>query len=257
MGIYDYDYYDYLEPGLEAVAGFFAVFALLLLLIVGVFAIVTYILHAIGLQTIAKRRGIHHSYLAWIPIGSAWLLGSISDQYQYVAKRNETKHRTALLVLSVVQVALCVFYNLASASVMQQEVGAAAGALLGLSAIGGLVYFGISVVLLVFPYIALYDLYNACDPSSAVLKLVFSIIFSVTIPFFVFASRKKDLGMPARKTAAPVEPVLEALPTELTPEEAAPVDAPAYEDAADPDTVTLYPEENEEKPDTDDGEQPE
>ena len=46
--------------------------------------IATYVLSALGLYTIAKRRGLNHPWLAWIPVASAWIVGSLSDQYRYV-----------------------------------------------------------------------------------------------------------------------------------------------------------------------------
>ena len=40
--------------------------------------IATYVLSALGLYTIAKRRGLNHPWLAWIPVASAWTVGSWS-----------------------------------------------------------------------------------------------------------------------------------------------------------------------------------
>ena len=47
-------------------------------------------------------------------------------------------------------------------------------------------------------YIALYDLYTSVNPPCNVLFLVFSILFNVTMPFFIFFNRKLDGGMPPR-----------------------------------------------------------
>ena len=51
--------------------------------------IATYVLSALGLYTIAKRRGLNHPWLAWIPVASAWIVGSLSDQYRYVVNGEE------------------------------------------------------------------------------------------------------------------------------------------------------------------------
>ena len=48
--------------------------------------IAAYVLTALALYTIAKRRGLNHPWLAWIPVASAWILGSLSDQYRYVVR---------------------------------------------------------------------------------------------------------------------------------------------------------------------------
>ena len=68
--------------------------------------LVGWILSSVGLHKIAKRRGIHHAWLAWVPVGSSWLLGSISDHYQYVVKKKDTGRRKVLLILSAVLAAM-------------------------------------------------------------------------------------------------------------------------------------------------------
>ena len=71
-------------------------------------SIAMYVLQAWGMYTIAKRRGIRHAWLAWIPFGSAWILGCISDDFK--TRRTGKKHglRIAILVLSVAMVVLTV-----------------------------------------------------------------------------------------------------------------------------------------------------
>lgn len=63
-----------------------------------------------------------------------------------------------------------------------------------------------------FQYIALYRIYKSCDPKNTTLFLVLSILFNITMPFFLFACRKKDLGMP-QPEAPEGEPAEE--PTQL------------------------------------------
>ena len=45
-------------------------------------SIAAYVLQALGLYTIAKRRGISNPWLAWVPVAWVWVLGSISDQFR-------------------------------------------------------------------------------------------------------------------------------------------------------------------------------
>ena len=63
----------------------------------------TYVLQALSLYSIANRRGIRRPWLSWIPVGSTWILGCISDQYQYVVKGKVRNKRKALLVLEIIQ----------------------------------------------------------------------------------------------------------------------------------------------------------
>ena len=79
--------------------------------------------------------------------------------------------------------------------------------------LGYLAFLTMVVIATVYMYLCCYDLYNSCNPSNGVLFLVLSIIFSVTLPFFIFACRKKDLGMPPKKKPAP-QPVIEIVAEE-------------------------------------------
>ena len=67
-----------------------------------VISLVTYVLMAVGLYSVAKRRGIRNPWLAWIPLVNVWVLGCISDQYRYVAKGQNKSKRKVLLTLSII-----------------------------------------------------------------------------------------------------------------------------------------------------------
>ena len=179
----------------------------------------SYILQSLGLYTIGERRGIRNSWLAWIPLGNLWLLGSISDQYQYVAKGRIKNRRKLMLGLEIALIVGCVIFfflaiigSILSASNGGTVVGGVLLILVGIFALGVA-----SITLAVFQYMCYYDLFRSCQPDNAVLHLILSIVFPVILPFLVFACRKKDLGMPPRKKPAtaqlseeiPAEPVVE------------------------------------------------
>lgn len=180
------------------------------------YAIFVYVISSVGLHTLAKRRGIHHAWLAWLPIGNCWILGCVSDQYQYVVKGRNRSRRKLLLGLNIGSFAaliLCygvyytLFIDLMEEMIYYQDPVAILGYLGGFLLIW-LVLMAISVVASVFTYIAYYDLFVSSRPKAAVAFLVLGIIFSFLLPYFVFACRKKDGGMPPRRntTAAPVQP---------------------------------------------------
>ena len=89
------------DAGVMAVFGVLAIFYLIVALLSLALSVVIYIFHSLGLYTIANRRGIHHSWLAWLPVGNLWLLGSIADQYQYVVKGKIKNRRKVMLGLSI------------------------------------------------------------------------------------------------------------------------------------------------------------
>jgi hypothetical protein len=77
-------------------------------------------------------------------------------------------------------------------------------------AVFALLAWVLNVVGLVFQYVCYNDLYASCCPENQVLFLVLSILFNVTLPFFVFACRNKDGGMPPRKDEIPAAAAVEA-----------------------------------------------
>ena len=171
------------------------------------FGIATYVLTSLALYTIASRRGLQKAWLAWIPVVNCWLLGSISDQYQYVVK-GETKAKrkwllalglaNALLTFLVVSLALVAVSGLIFRGLGYGMGRAVATPILGILGLA-LPLAAAHIAYLVIRFMALYDVYRSLDPSNSVLYLVLSILFSVTEPFFLFFNREKDLGMPPRK----------------------------------------------------------
>ncbi len=211
-----------LENGFEEGIGFL-IFYLIYMLLIVVLGVVSYVLRSLGVYTIAKRRCIRRPWFAWVPIVDQYLLGCISDQYQYVVKGKNRNKRRVLLALTIAQtvaiigifaVYILMVVNMVriaevgmSDAMMVQMIAAPAIGILCMS----LVMMVLAIVLMVFRYMALYDLYTSCSPANNVLFLVLSIVFSVTEPFFIFFSRKKDGGMPPRKTDMP-ENIIREIP---------------------------------------------
>ena len=195
---------NYLESGLWLILR--SLFGMPMLL-----SIASYVLTALALYTIARRRGLKRPWLAWIPVADCWLLGSLSDQYHYVVKGEHKSKRKILLFFRILitimwvsliglLVNLCfhavgnVFWGTPSDNWISQILHQALNLL-----VVCLPLIGISIAYAVFRYMALYDIYKSLDPDNCVLFLVLSILFGVTEPFFLFFSRNKDSGMPPRK----------------------------------------------------------
>ena len=211
---------EYIFDGLGAgVAAFYTVYSL----VVSSLGIAAYVLRALGLYSIAKRRGINHPWMSWVPVLDLWVLGCISDQYQYVVNgkvKNKRKWMLGLnIALAVLYIAFFVFCGVAVFSALSgitgsmgteklvaALIGPAVGLLLGLIPL-----VGIAIALMVIRYIALYDLYTSCTPQNNVLFLVLSIFFSVTEPFFLFFIRTKDEGMPPRRQQPQFEQIYQEI----------------------------------------------
>ena len=173
----------------------------------GLFGIASYILTSLAIYAISCRRGLRKAWLAWVPVVNCWLLGSISDQYQYVVKGETKSRRKWLLALSLVKAALALTMVILVAVVAAGAIFRGPGYGMRQSFMGPVMgILGVAMPLaaahiayLVIRYMALYDVYRSVDPGSSVLYLVLSILFSPTDPFFLFFNREKDLGMPPRK----------------------------------------------------------
>lgn len=184
---------------------------LLQFLLTSGWGLIAYVLTAITTYTIAKRRGINHAWMAWVPVLDCWLLGCISDQYQYVVKQKTKSRRKVMLTLKIVSMVLTVALVVCGVTVAsnllmgilsngnpEDVIFSMMGSILG--ALGILIpKLGVAIALLVFHYIALYDVYCSCCPQNKVLFLLLSIFVRVTEPFFLFFNRKRDDGMPPRR----------------------------------------------------------
>ncbi|MBQ7802069.1 MAG: hypothetical protein IJ375_07080 [Oscillospiraceae bacterium] len=202
---YDYGYFP--EEDLMEFVGEFGVaiigILLAVVLVVAAVAILEYVFQAVGLYTIAKRRGINNPWLAWIPVANVWILGSIADQYQYVARGRVKNKRKILLILGIASLVVSGVFGVIGELAMTAMYNSGADSVIAVSGVVGtlssLVSWGIRIAHLVFWHMALYDLYNSCNPENSVLFLVLGIVFGVTVPFFIFGNRKKDGGMPPRR----------------------------------------------------------
>ena len=158
------------------------------------FSIASYVMTALAMYTIAKRRGLHKPWLAWIPVANVWLLGL------------EIATASLLVVILGVCISAVVEAFLGASSFYDED------ALLR-SAVGSLIAAGALLIPLsaaaiaktVISYMALYDVYKSLDPGNCVLYLVLSILIPVTRPFFLLCNRNKDLGMPPRRPDSPIQ----------------------------------------------------
>ncbi len=190
---------------------------LLMMLVVFFVSAALYAMQSHGLYTIAKRREIRRPWLAWLPLGNMWILGSISDQYRYVTKREVKNKRIGLLFLTLliwmtlaaILTVLISFWirvsDVATDSYMLSILMRQAYAtMLALTALG-LILSALVISGVVVQYMAVYDLYASCQPENRTAFLLLSILIPVIMPVLMFLCRKKDLGMPPRRTEQPIE----------------------------------------------------
>lgn len=214
----------------------------------GSLGLIAYLLGAWSLYTIAKRREIKKPWLAWIPFGNEWILGSLADQYQYVVNVEVKNKRKVLLGLSIAMSAIAsvfvvliiwmmIEYLLMAGGFManwmsfisEEELVIASprelmsmGAdtvtlLVVIAAFLAIPLLVLGITYTVYFYKALYDVFRSCEPNNSVLYLVVSIVGGFQVAgiyaIFLLICREKDLGMPPRKTEPAQEPVVLAEPS--------------------------------------------
>jgi len=170
------------------------------------FLVAMYVLHARGLYIIAKRRGIHHPYLAWLPVGQDWLLGCISDQFQYVAQGKRCHNRKILLGLSapveIMGFLLYIYLILMPLQFRNTDLIFQPMFLNLPTAVSAAVSV-LSLALMVFRAIAKYYLFYAAMPHRRVAFLLLCIFIEQATPILIFAARNRDDGMPPRIVSEP------------------------------------------------------
>lgn len=220
-----------MEYAMEGMTAGFVAFYIVYMLVVFGLGIAAYVLRALGFYSIAKRRGINHPWMSWVPVLDLWVLGCISDQYRYVVKgQNKNKRKWLLglnIALTVVYVAFFVIFGVMMVNAVAGAVGGASEDAMVEAVLGSVVamliciipMMVIAIAVMVVRYMAMYDLYTSCSPQNNVLFLVLSIFFSVTEPFFIFFIRKKDGGMPPRRTVAQPQAYIPPQPQYEPPQE--------------------------------------
>lgn len=171
-------------------------------------SLAVYLITAGTLHTIAQRREIDKPWLAWVPVGQMYLLGTISDHYQLKAKYTTTNNRKTLLWLQIVMLVLLALAMVLAIDAVNQSrrmdntspdyMDTWKHLVLDLKGIVvvALLLFVTAVLMLGVEYVALFDLYRSCDPDSSVVYLVLSIFLSITMPIFLLMVCDKDEGMP-------------------------------------------------------------
>lgn len=179
---------------------------------IGIIALLPfYILNSLALFRISHRRGISHAWLAWVPLGSSWILGSISDQYQKIMHGKLRKRRHILLITDTLKV---VVYVLALGMIIAgipslnqlknstQSISPELVSAFAVAAAMSLAVLAMAIVGAVFGWMATYDLFRSCEPKNALVYVVVSLVVQFVFPaieiikqILMVAVCNKDLGM--------------------------------------------------------------
>ncbi len=172
------------------------VYGLILLL-----GLASYVLTAWSVQSIGKQRGIHNSWLAWIPVAGDWVLGKIADEYD---GRNgiERKWGKAILTLEIIfllgfgvaYLVMIVLMVMMSIQTGNAEVVELAGSMIVMFVI---VYAALIVAALpagafvACKTICLYKLFESVVPKKSLKYMILSMMIPLAQPVCLFLCKKK------------------------------------------------------------------
>lgn len=187
-----------------------SIYALLVLVfvyfILFAFGMASYVLTALSLQTIAKRRQIPNAWLAWIPIADYWIIGRIADDYD---RRNgmNRKWGTLLLIFSLISiVSVFVIFGFIIFFII---VAAANSSLYGTDiASSGMIITIILIYFILIAYIlaitvltclctiCIFKIFESTVPEKAVKYLLLYILVPFAAPICLFKIRNKGYSNP-------------------------------------------------------------
>lgn len=158
-------------------------------------SIASYVLQAIALQSIAKRRGFSKPWLSWIPVANIWLLGAIADEYD--SRAGISKNYGKKTVITYVASLVIIF-----SGIIFMYAGIIISGVIGLPEefmmIIILLSFAVCIVGFVplgfycaFYYISLFKVFRSTAGGMAILYFMLSMFVSYALPVCLFICRKK------------------------------------------------------------------
>ncbi|NSL51029.1 hypothetical protein [Calidifontibacillus erzurumensis] len=129
-----------------------------------VFLLVFYILGAIGLYSMAKRANVGNEWLAFIPIGNAYIIGDLIDEKM----KWFTIGKSGGIKLLIITIGTIVLNNI--------------------PVIGNI----ISILFVIFWLVVFHWLFEKYSESAVILTIVNIITAGIASPFIIFALRNKE-----------------------------------------------------------------
>lgn len=194
MSILPYDALDELFSVID-IEYFIPILLALLIVLIGLllYSLIRYLVGALGLYTLSKRRGYRYPWLAFIPVANVYLLGAVADNISYCQGR-KSYFRYVLTGLSAASFFLGMLQSTVSQNMLYDIYALTGQAVPTVSLTVALLLF-LFVVLLgianaVVTWIVLFRIYRDYHQSRDILYLTLSILFGLH-PFFLFALRNR------------------------------------------------------------------
>ena len=223
---YSYDYlYEYPTEYYNVPDSIFGAIMSILMIVIAVgviFWLISYVFHAVGLYTIAKRMGMAYPWLAFIPFARAYLQGEAAGVIGLKSRpiRNPGIWKLVLPIISGVVFSLFYSIILGVAGIgTALSYGVHYGAAMGVGTIMMILVFSIIFMIAAVLYEALYQVLcvliniqifgRFTSRNMAVAHAVLSAVVPLyeSICFFVMRNKAFNPGMEPQITPPPVRPV--------------------------------------------------
>ena len=216
------------------------VMGFLYLLAIG-FSVAQYVITALGNYGVAKNLGISNPWLAWIPIGSEWLVGRITETFDEKRGIKRAWGRIILTLTLLYTVGFILFYVFYF--IFMFAIGSGAMYYLGETEAGAAMVIGLIVfiaVITVFAVLAMvtsgcqmicwYKNFESIVPEKSLKYFILSILVPLAYGILMM---KCDKILAAQTAPAPVltepAPILTEEPAEEAPAETETCETPAEE----------------------------
>ena len=164
-------------------------------LIAGGIGIAIYVLRSLGLYKLAKNRGIDNAWLAWLPVGDAYIMGYLSEASPFVQRKFPKMH----IIFTSVMGGYFLITIISSLGMFLSSVPLGPS---GFNLFGGYGYISlvlvfiylIAIFVMVLLYFVLYHIYKTYDPQNAVLYTVLSVFGLSFIFLFVIRNKQPQTG---------------------------------------------------------------
>lgn len=220
MGHYNY-YDEFYDPGfnssMDSIAMGILMICLIVMLVSGLFALISYILKGVGMYTIAKRQGREYAWLAFVPFARTYLHGELAGS---ITLKNRKIQSPGIWLLAlpfvygaVYSILYAVLWFIGFGAIMKMERYALYGGVsIGPGHVWGLVILALLFMVVVVAYMALYkslkilvnhqifERFTSKNMSIVHAVLCIMVPLYESICFFVMRNRPFNPGM------GPVEP---------------------------------------------------
>lgn len=195
-----------------ALGGVFLIIFLALMFVLFVWAVVATIFQGIGIMKMHEKLGLKGGWLAFVPILNNFAVGKVAEQYIKANGKKSAKFSIILIIGQIISLIFSIFIAVLlgiGAAFLPGSIYAIFDFVITIAA------YGLSFVLSIIFYVALWRIYAIFTNKNATLFLILSIFLPVVQPFLIFAIRNNE---PLCVEITVEEPIAEEIP-ELVSEE--------------------------------------